>query len=339
MEIKQLTDRDEFEQNWARLKNHLLQSWEWGEIKKPGWMPLRIAMAENKQLIAQFSILIRKLPLGLNFAYIPKASLPQDRAEQILHLLEKYLVNKKLASFIIIEFNIPELQLNDYLLKLPGRGGSIQPQCTNIVDLKGSEQELWRKLKGNYRRNINKARRQGVTIKTNESGSLALDQFYDVMSDIFANSSYVMHEKSYFQRVWQFLESNKARIFIAEHEDRIVGAYLVGYDELGAYEFYGGVTRSGRDVEAGYLLKWESMLAAQKQGKEFYDHWGVAPRNTSGEYDPTHELGNISKFKEGFAGQDVCYPEGKILRKTATYYFFSVLELLQKLNLRVRKIK
>src|SRR5680860_1791771 len=45
-------------------KGHVLQSWEWGEIKsRTGWVPWRLVIEENKEIVAVASILERKIPV------------------------------------------------------------------------------------------------------------------------------------------------------------------------------------------------------------------------------------------------------------------------------------
>jgi len=148
-----------------------------------------------------------------------------------------------------------------------------------------------------------------------------------------------MHGKPYFERVWQYLSGRMARIYLAEFENRIVGAYFVAYDNLTAYELYGGVTKAGRDVEAGYLLKWKAILGAQELGKTTYDHWGIAPRDKTGAYESRHELASISNFKAGFGGSDVSFlPTRVLVRNPLKFKLFKSLNSLHKLSIQLRKL-
>ena len=340
MQIQELTDKERYSPLWKTQAGHILQSWQWGEIKRGAWQPLRLEL-EHAGESRVMTILVRKLPvLGIKVGYCPRITFPQNLESDTLESLRAFVKANDNCDFVLLESDYTDTNLPQ-VLKESGRiDYSVQPACSNRVDLQKSEQELWGNLKGSYRRNINKADRQGVVIREITEGSLALDQFYDVMADIFKNTSYVMHSKDYFGRVWQKLtEAGLAKIFLAEQNGRIVGAYLVAYDENVAYEFYGGVTQAGRDVEAGYQLKWKAMLDARQMGKKFYDHWGVAPRLENGEYDPKHELGNISNFKAGFGGTDICFAKTVALVISAPKYkLFKFLLKLQALNIGLRKI-
>ncbi|MDP4127505.1 MAG: peptidoglycan bridge formation glycyltransferase FemA/FemB family protein, partial [Bacillota bacterium] len=45
-------------------KGHVLQSWEWGEIKsRTGWRPWRLVVEEEGEIVAVVSLLERKIPV------------------------------------------------------------------------------------------------------------------------------------------------------------------------------------------------------------------------------------------------------------------------------------
>ena len=57
-------ERDYFNNFIAGVpKGHILQSYEWGELKaKTGWQPLRLIVEEDNKPIAAISILKREIP-------------------------------------------------------------------------------------------------------------------------------------------------------------------------------------------------------------------------------------------------------------------------------------
>ena len=160
------------------------------------------------------------------------------------------------------------------------------------------------------------------------------------MQNIFANTKFLEREQKYFQTVWNTLgRSGNARIFTAQHTTNLIGAYLVVNDRRCAYELYGGVTRAGRVVEAGYLLKWEAMRYYNSLGMQFYDHWGVAPQNEAGEYDAKDELYQISRFKAGFGGSYVAFPGAKVLViSEPKYRLFLAGQKVQQLKTKLAKL-
>jgi len=338
--IREVTDKIEYQRFWKQVNGHILQSWEWGEIKKPGYKPVRLVLTDKEEVIAVCLILKRSIGKKLiTFGYAPRITFSNKYFTKCINTTKQYFKKDLKLDFILFDFNT---QKEDYIenTDLVDTGSfTTQPQYSNIVKLDRNENDLWMSLKGKYRRNIKKSEREKVEVVEYDFSQEALDSFYEVMSSIFKNTKYVMHGKEYFQKVWSILEShNHAKIYLAKHEGKVVGGYLVVFDSIGAYELYGGVTKQGRDHEAGYMLKWKAVKSAKFEGKQFYDHWGVAPKDASGEYEKAHELYNISKFKEGFGGEYIEFAPQKVLINSSSKY--TIFKIINSLNsVRISLIK
>src|SRR5947209_5178508 len=69
----------------ASPAGHVLQSWEWGELKeRTGWQPLRLALRDGGDIKAGAQVLLRTLPYGFGkMAYVPKGP-ALDYADEVL---------------------------------------------------------------------------------------------------------------------------------------------------------------------------------------------------------------------------------------------------------------
>lgn len=323
----------QYKEVWKASRSSILQSFEWGEIKKPEWFPVRIIIDD-----LPVTILTRKLPLiNKSFGYIPRG-LNYELNETIIKQLVEYSKNIGLTHLSIDPYFESDSKNSELLRKygLIQSGISVQPNQTNIVELV-DEPTLLARLKPKYRRNIKKSQRDGCEIKVFSSGNEPLDQFYLCMESIFQRTNYVMHGKSYFQKVWSTLsQNNMAKIYLAYKDNKVVGGYLVTNDSETAYELYGGVTNEGRDVEAGYLLKWNAMIDSLSSGLKYYDHWGIAPI-INGDYDKKHDLYHISKFKEGFGGRIVHYSPQLTIIFSKFYNFYKLIIWVNSILLAIKK--
>ena len=279
----------EYQKFWQEHRLNVLQSYAWGQIKEgEGWQVLRIGIFQDDKLMNALSIQVKKLGLT-KFAYIPKI-----KEFQFWQELKEYCKHVIKVDFVVVEFDhykdmSKKLELPSLFVQY---NEHIQPEQTNMVLLHKTEEELFASLKGNYRRNIKKAKNNGVICEFYEHGEeMAVDKFYYVLKQVFANTKFLTRPKKYFTKVWQELASSKqsshglgaeslpgAVICTASLDKEILGAYLIVNDNSGAYELYGGVTKNGRDHEAGYLLKWEAIKYFNAKNKDFYDHWGVSKR-------------------------------------------------------------
>lgn len=336
MEIVEIKEKSQYLEQWKIKKAHVLQHWAWGEVKRPTWNPTRVAFLDEKgEIIDVWQVLVKnQTPFAIRIAYLPKLRIDDINNEK-LELFADFAKERLRVAFVLIEHNHTDPKIQN----IPQTDYRIQPECSNVVDLK-SEEDNWNNLKPKYRRNINKAIRSGVVVRFFDSGDDPFRDFFYVMQEIHANTRLVMHDKTYFEKLWTELSENGlARIAVAYLDNAVVGAYLLLNDENTTYELYGGVTSTGRESEAGYLLKWESMKMTLNKGLGFYDHWGVAPKDSLGEYQKGHELERISQFKSGFGGKDVCYPKTNVLVfNDLKYRIFQAGMLVQKLNIRLRKI-
>lgn len=332
MNLKEIHEKAVYQAVWQLNDLHALQSWDWGVVKEQeGWKLIRLLSfreVETKEMPEDvLQMQVKPLPIiGGSFGYIPKLNPDKWTETNALKALLKYLKTRKIA-FAIMEFDgdpankfsVPDNPLLEIY------AGHIQPSQTDLVPLSRSEDELFMQLDGKYRRNIKKAIREGLSTRLYQYGA-GSDQvgpvtaFYGVMQSIFQNTKFMERDKAYFQSLWNSMgHSGRARIFTAVKKDeasgqeQTVGAYLVVSDNKRAYELYGGVTRTGRDYEAGYLLKWEAIRYFNSLGLSYYDHWGVAPKLETGSYDNTDELFQISKFKAGFGGEYFQFPEARVL--------------------------
>lgn len=338
MRVKETLDKGEYQDLWVQQNGHILQSYQWGEIRSSlgTWEPRRLVL--DDRLVV--SINVRKLPFKGRIGYIPRLSIPPAVDWRgYLESIHNFAKNHLLLDLLLID---PAWHMDQY--KLPDwvkLGQQIQPPHTNWVWLKAkTPEQLWGELKSSYRRNIKKAAKHGLEIEiiSEVDSRTAVKDFYTVMQQVAINTDFILVNEEYFQRMWRLLALDKlARIYLAKSGNELVGAYLVTFDEVGAYEFYGGVTTAGRDIEAGYALKWEAIKDAAMLGKDYYDHWGSAPKKGES-YDPKHPLSRIAEFKAGFGGEDIEFEHQLVLAFNGwIYYYYQALTVGKRLFLALRK--
>ncbi|KXK26978.1 MAG: hypothetical protein TR69_WS6001001002 [candidate division WS6 bacterium OLB20] len=75
MDLKITDNLEEYDAAWKLTQGHVLQHSAWGEVKRPGWEPLRFIIRLDDEIIAVLQVLIRQTA-GVRIGYSPKASLP-----------------------------------------------------------------------------------------------------------------------------------------------------------------------------------------------------------------------------------------------------------------------
>ncbi len=329
--------KEEYKQRATDLPISFLQSWEWGEIKEPTWRPVRLLIGDYP-----VTLLLRKLPFirGSSFAYLPRFLSDETYSPEILNELSVFVKNRLKTDYLVWD---PEITTNidiDFAEKIGFRpvGHQWQIENTNVIDLSRSKDELWKALKSSTRNKCNRPLKDDCTVSVHDSGVEPLNRFWDIMQGVTKNTSYVMHSKDYYEKLWAIMtRSDMARIFLMSCGGRDVGTYfsIIYQDRLS--ELYGGLNTQGRQIRgAGYFLKWQSMIHAKSLGVQIYDQWGVAPK-VNGKFQEAHPLSRIGQFKEEFGGRHVEYHKQHVLIiNQSSYRIAQIMEYLQKTKLRLQ---
>lgn len=334
--INKIENKDMYDKLVEANGFSFLQSWEWGEVKRGSWKAVRISIDE-----IPVSVFIRKIPiLKKSFGYIPRG-FNENLTESILIQLRAYCRAELNLSHLIIEPNIESSQKIEELFEKADfikSGKTMQPNWTNVVDLRKDWEELFGNFKATYRRNIRKASKLGLECEIISDGEEGLKRFYEVLKVIMARTKYVMHGYDYFKKIWEIMsKSGFAKIFIATKDGEDLGAIFMFYDSYGAYEMYGGVRDEGKKFRTGFYLREKTMQDSQEMGKKFYDQWGVAPFSDEG-YEKEDELYGISLFKEGFGGENIEFlPQYTYVFDSLPYRFYRLGLMLNNLKIRLSK--
>jgi lipid II:glycine glycyltransferase (peptidoglycan interpeptide bridge formation enzyme) len=311
MHIKEL-DKDTYTKLTGELRPHIMQSYIWGEIKRPQWDPLRLAVYEEDKIVSIITILRRRIPIiGRHIGYIPRGIIVKDQGmlSKIFNHIKKELPKYKILTLLID----PDVDLNNYFdsnkeanklmedaLSEAGFsqiGRTMQPMRTIIIDLSKDEDALLSEMRSKHRQYIRKAKRNGVKIRMGNVDDF--ETFYKILRDISEQKAYEIHTKEYHENAYKmFDDEGKAALFMAEVNGEVVGSYMVFYDERIAYEMYGGCGEKGKNLLANYALKWASVQHAKNLSKKFYDQWGAE-----------FIYPGLVQFKEGFGGKVIEYPK------------------------------
>ncbi len=305
MNVREVRDGGE----WDRLllsfpQPHILQSFEWGEIKRAtGWTPRRLLLEEGRQTRVAALVLRREVPfLRASILYVPKGPLLAEDGpaclETALAMLEEEALRER-AIFIKVD---PDIAAEDAaaleVLRRRGwrRGEDVQFRNTILVDLRADEETLLNRMKPKTRYNIRLAERRGVQVR--EGMAADLKAFYELYRETGRRDGFLTRPYSYYRQVWQtFLEAGWGRLFLAEHEgDVLAGLFLLHFGPC-AWYMYGASSGRKREHMPNHLLQWEAMRWAKVAGCTTYDFWG-APNQPR----PDDPLWGVYRFKAGFGG-------------------------------------
>ena len=287
---------------------HILQTAEWGELKSAfGWSAVRVAVGG-----IGVQILFRRIPLGLTFAYIPKGPLfPVAKADpavlaQFWSEVER-ACRRRRAIFLKVEPDAwdSDRELLSACLGLPLVPGrlNVQPACTLVIDLQGSEDEIFERMKPKTRYNIRLAGRKGVVVHASDD----LERFYRVMQVTSKRMGFHVHSLEYYRHAYSlFHPKGMCELLFAECEGKLLATVMVFASGKQAYYLYGASSDEERNRKPTYPLQWEAILWAKRRGCTEYDMWGV-PNEDEETLEADGEeredgLWGVYRFKKGFGG-------------------------------------
>jgi lipid II:glycine glycyltransferase (peptidoglycan interpeptide bridge formation enzyme) len=287
---------------------HILQSWEWGEIKeRSGQRALRLVLSDGGQILATAQVLVRPFAGGLGrVAYVPKGPV-LDYADT--HLLDvtidalQSVARRERVVALKLEPEIPEPSPVAFQLLRWGLEPSppVQMRSTIWVDLTGEEEEILARQKQKTRYNTRLAERKGVVVSTGGLGDI--DAWYDLYEVTARRDGFSIHAREYYRTVMEELgPRDMARLLLAHHEgDLLAGIIVFAFGRQAQY-MYGASSNEKRNLMAPYLLQWRGMQWARERGCRVYDLWGIPDR-----LQETEDLWGVYRHKRGYGGEIVRY--------------------------------
>ncbi len=310
----------------AQQNASFLQSWEWGEFQESlGRTAKRLSW--NNEILAQ--AIKMPLPFSQYYWYIPHGPIIAQEPQSIhpiLWELEDMLNDGALFYRLDPVRRIPpptekEKQERDSRpLKFVK---ATQPQCTRILDLSQSEDELLRQMHQKTRYNIRLAEKRGVVAQEG-----AIERFLEMYNETAKRDQFKQNPDDWLTAMAHALQGTSAasiKLWQASYTGMpIAGSMTAYYGDTVTY-LHGASSNQHREVMAPYVLHWHIIKDAKARGHRYYDFRGVNPEEQDHWAYKTSWEG-ISRFKSGFGGELVCYPYSfDVLFKPWLYTMYTFL--------------
>ncbi|OIO19538.1 MAG: hypothetical protein COY69_00685 [Candidatus Magasanikbacteria bacterium CG_4_10_14_0_8_um_filter_32_14] len=319
--IKEVFKKEE----WT-TKEEFLQSWEYGEfLKDTGRKLIRYEFISKDNVKNQFQGVITSNILGFKFIYIPRVSF----SEELLDEISKFL---KINNFVFWRVERLNYTMPKYFMYKEVK--NRQPECTWLLDLKKTEDEILAEMHSKTRYNINLAIKKGVVCKIEKD----INKYWKLNEMTTERNSIKSHDKNYIEKL---LKLDSVYQLTTYFEDDVLSSAIVfKYNET-MYYLFGASSNSQRNLMGPYLNQFEIIKLAKKLDCKVYDFWGMAPPAEKGSNDTnshhnyswkkSHPLDGVAKFKAGFNGKLECYPKPlEIILNPFKYKIFLLIQKLRK---------
>jgi len=159
-----------------------------------------------------------------------------------------------------------------------------------LLPLPEEEERLWSQLDGNIRRQVRKARKNGLRAEIDRRGDL-LPAFYEMFGRFTHQAGTPIFSYQFLENVVQAFPDG-FNIALIWHEEKAIAGYF--QLEMGdtTYGMWGAALPETLKLRSAYLALWEIMSDAIDKGFTYLD-MGRSPAGS-----------NASKFKEQWGGKD-----------------------------------
>ncbi|MEK7077086.1 MAG: peptidoglycan bridge formation glycyltransferase FemA/FemB family protein [Patescibacteria group bacterium] len=260
-------------------------------LQSDAWEEFQRALGRETFRVAGALAISHRMPFKNHYLYCPRPNVTGTAFEKELEILarDQKAVFAKIDPAADHAFDFARAVATH----------SIQPQQTILADIAIPASEILSRMHEKTRYNIRLAERKGVSVSAMVGG---FETFFSLLADTARRERFRLHEKRYYETLLSVSSSDFAnRVFIAHYKgEPLASAFVNFYKPSGiATYLHGGSSSVRRDVMAPYLLHWEIMKEAARRGFSVYDFWGTDRVRWPG----------LTRFKEGFRGTDVAYPE------------------------------
>jgi len=206
----------------------------------------------------------------------------------------------------------PSLHPHQIPLKiLLNNNWTISNGVTLLIDLKQSQQELWKKLRKRYKSTINKQNKlyhYKILDYSNNSS-----KYFNDWVELYANNLKGIDKNKYptmFNFHHQLIEKNKAILVLGYDTEQAIGGMFFTFDKSHANYSFGANNPSAHNI--GHSIMWHAIEELKERGLKSLELGGLSYKN---QISTAFNLknSNITHFKEGFPA-DLC-----------PVYFFSKL--------------
>lgn len=278
--------------------------------------------AGKRTLRAGGALLVEgKTPLG-SYWYAPRPNLTDDTLAAIREAAQG-------AMFVRID---PESVPDGFDRSSLVVAEPTQPQDSLILALQPRDQ-LLATFHEKTRYNIRLAERKGVTVTESAAAdSKELAAFLALSTGTSQRQDFHYHDEHYYRKLVETLgqpneEQITASTLTAWQGETPLAALIAIWTPETAIYLHGASSYEHRSLMGPHLLQFTAMQRAVTLGCARYDFWGIAPDGAP----DTHPWAGVTRFKLGFGGERVHYPDSfALVLKPIPYRLYTLLRRIRR---------
>lgn len=283
---------------------------EYLEAKRHGgYLPRRVMVDRPGRSVLAVGVLAKRVPLLGEWWHLP-AGPPGEDLRSVLESVAAVgaLARSRGAFMLKIEPRLLAGAAADRTLRASGAIPSVRivpNPSTVLVDVTGSEEELFARLGKKARNSITRAARDGIEVARVPASDENCQALYRLLRET-AEGRFVLREERYYREFWQrFARAGEGQLFFATRGGELLaGAFAMALGEKTTYKD-GASLREKQAYGASHALQWEVLRWANERGARVHDLCGAPPSDRVD--DPVHPLHGVGRFKRSFQPETTDY--------------------------------
>jgi len=350
MKIEQIEDKKTWEEFLKNCQDKtFLQSFSWGEFNKMmGNKIWRLGIRENSNFLS-FALVIKIGAKRGTFLFVPHGPVIDSKVksendkEEVLSFLTNELKNLAKAErcdFLRIAPILENNKENERMfkkLKFREAPLHIHPEITWELNVSRPEEDILKGMRKTTRYLIRQAMKNRDIEILKSKKIEDLEEFKKIYQETAKRHRFVPFSFEYLKsELLAFKDDNQILIILGKYRGEIVcGGIFIFWQGIAFYH-HGASLKKYPKIPVPYLMIWEAIREAKKNGCEKFNFWGIAPLNSKGEIlNPKHPWAGLTLFKMGFGGNKKEYLKTQDLPLSKKYWLNYFVEKLRK---RVRNL-
>ena len=293
MELKVLqSPGEEWDEFASRYTDLIFYQSVWSRVLKEGLggQPLYFCLQEGEEIVAGLpGILLDFKIFKILYASIPYGNLIGQKPyyPTFLELLEKEVGRRGIDQIRLTESPFSESYSPESSFK------PVSAKCT-LLDLRGYDKEkIWEGYKKNIRRDVRKAQRSGISIRSGDSRE-DVNIFYKLyLASMERNRAMAKYPLRWFETLYEMITRRGLGAFlVAELNEVAIAGVVLIYSASSAHYFHNGSQYEFLNFCPNELLVHFSLEKAIEKGNSFFDFMGSDPNDLS-----------LIRFKEKWGAQ------------------------------------
>lgn len=290
---------------------------EWSDLTRlEGIETFHLAIKDDDEIV--LFALVLKYPLIGPFhqLYIPRGPITfhEELSDEAWSLFVKGvqdIAQKTTSIFTLIEPDELDTSSLENLTKISRKALKQRlPHQTIKIDTTKDPEDLLERMHKKTRYNIRLSLKKDTECTQIETSSPEFEEsfsaFFTLLQETAERSKFRIHTKDHYRKILESTSGDFHPFLIqVSHKDTIIASHMYLSVPRELIYLHGASSEKHRDCMAPYRIQWEAINYAHNHGKDWLDLWGISDTNPDWE--------GITKFKRRFNGQEITYPDTRLL--------------------------